>query len=176
VPGGPKPSGSGGGNRAVLFIVLGVVLVLVLCAGACVAGYAFLRDTADSVERAVAEATSAPTRTPRATEPSPSDRQPLLPPGSGEPATVVYEVTGDGPASITYVDESGLPTQALNVELPWRTEVTMRNRAFIMLIALRSEAGDGAIGCRLTIDGREVAKTDASGGFATVDCTSIGGN
>nr|MDT0661101.1 MmpS family transport accessory protein [Micromonospora sp. DSM 115978] len=169
-PGGPAPKG--GGNRAVLFIVLGVVLALLLCTGACVAGLAFIRRTADSVEQAVAEATSAPAPS---TPPAPT-REPLLPPDLGGSATVVYEVTGDGPASVTYIDESGLPAQANDVDLPWRTELTIPNRALIMLIAIRAGAGDGEIGCRLTVDGREVAETEASGGFATVDCTSFGGN
>jgi hypothetical protein len=63
-PGPVPPVPAKGGNRVVLFIVLGIVLVLLLCGGACVAGFAVLQTvTVESVERGIAEAAN-PSPTP----------------------------------------------------------------------------------------------------------------
>jgi hypothetical protein len=151
-----------------IFVVLGIALLLLLCGGACVAGFALLQSTAESVDREIAEGAGP-------LVPS-GPRDPLVPSGGvNSEAEVVYEVTGDGPASITYTDEAGRPRQLRDVDLPWRTELTVPSRALIMLIAVRGGTDEGDIGCRLDVDGAEVSAREASGFIASANCSSIGG-
>jgi len=95
--------------------------------------------------------------------------------GDGTGEKVVYEVTGDGPVSIVFLKEDGVtPERAGDTDLPWRKQLTLADDAALVTVtAIRSGGGDGSIQCRITIDGKEVAKKSASGTFATATCTKL---
>lgn len=176
--GAPPPAGgSGGGSTVLLWVLIGVFAVL-LCAGAGVAGVLAYRDGADD-ERASADRTTEPAAPqnplPLPTGPpdDPTD-EPGAPssPGGG---VVTYEVTGDGPASITYLKGATLGNEAEgSAALPWRAEVKVDEPTFLVsLIALRKQSEDGSITCRVLFNGEEVVRNTAEGPFATVACFDL---
>ncbi|PZF95430.1 hypothetical protein C1I99_18305 [Micromonospora deserti] len=81
--------------------------------------------------------------------------------------TVVYEVTGDGPADLEYYDANGDFIQVERVKLPWRQRLRMHDDNRVMVLASNSD-GEATIACRVTVDGARVAE-DASDW--AVNCT-----
>lgn len=121
-----------------------------------------------------------PTTTPTAVAERPGNDRPIEEtPSSGEPAggdrDVVYEVTGEGTATIVYVKEDGITVvQESDAKLPWRLKLTLEDSAALATVtATRALTSTGTINCRLTIGGKEVAKKSASGTFATATCTKL---
>jgi hypothetical protein len=141
-----------------------VVVVLLCCAGIVVSGVlAYQRAT-----EGLAKAPVLPDL-PGATDPGNG-------PGQGGTAPVVYEVTGDGPATIEYTDESGSIQRESTVALPWRKETTVRRTGLIMLRARRDGTASGDVSCRLTINGQEKQAKQSTGQFAMVACVQVGVN
>jgi hypothetical protein len=92
--------------------------------------------------------------------------------GSG--AKVVYEVTGEGAASIVYFKGDGItPVRVGDTDLPWRQELRLENDAALVSVNATRASGKGTLECRITIDGEEVAKKSAKGNFATVLCSKL---
>ena len=92
-------------------------------------------------------------------------------------AVIVYEVTGDAAnvdvTYVTYSDTNANDQQETVATLPWSKEV--RTKGLVkegQLIATTGETG-GSVTCRITVDGKEVAKKTATGAFAMADCDSI---
>jgi hypothetical protein len=95
-------------------------------------------------------------------------------PGTGKKITVVYEVTGDGPAEIVYTEKLGeSPKRVSHAKLPWKVTATMQGATLVSVTAIRSGTGSGTINCRATVDGEEVAKQTRDGAFATASCTKM---
>jgi hypothetical protein len=151
-----------------------VAAALLLCGGTVVTGVLVARQFISRVN-------SAP---PSASGGQPSARSdtsaPTATKSSDTPPSVVYEVTGNGPANITYLDESGIWTKTENnVRLPWRLETRPDRVTVLSLIAIRT--GDGSssskVACRALLNGREIVKNSGSGRFGTASCYSysIGG-
>ncbi len=95
-------------------------------------------------------------------------------PGNGRTISVVYEVTGDGPAEIVYTEKLGdSPKRVSNAKLPWKLETTMEGATLVSVTAVRSGADAGSISCRATVDGEEVAQRTREGSFATASCMKM---
>ncbi len=96
---------------------------------------------------------------------------------------VVYEVTGDGTATVSYSTWSGgsvSSQSASGVALPWSTTVTQEpsNDFGLKWNSLTLSAIGGAdestISCKVTVDGKVVSEHTASGSFALATCMKIG--
>jgi Mycobacterium membrane protein len=96
---------------------------------------------------------------------------PTLPDITGRTITVTYEVTGDGPVQIGYVDKPGEPKRVADAKLPWKETTTLESPAFLLVSAVREDTGSGTVRCRISVDGEEVAQSSRDGGFATVACS-----
>ena len=94
-------------------------------------------------------------------------------PDTGKKITVVYEVTGDGPAEIVYTEKLGELPRRIRAKLPWKRKTTMTGAALVSVTAVRSATDSGAIGCRVTVAGEVVAQHSGKGRLATVSCTKI---
>ncbi|MEH1123366.1 MmpS family transport accessory protein [Micromonospora sp. CPCC 206061] len=169
----PRPRRSNGPLLAVV-----IVLAVLLCGGSGVAGVLLVDQSGQPDDPTTTPSDYAgrpPTERP--TE-RPSERPsgpPSSEPDGGGGRDVVYEVTGEGPATIVYVKADGLTVvQESDAELPWRLELTLEDTAAVATVtATRGLRSSGTVNCRLTIDGKEVAKKSASGNFATATCTKL---
>jgi hypothetical protein len=96
-----------------------------------------------------------------------------IPTGSGQQIKVTYQVTGDGPAEILYLEKLGAgPTRLDQVKLPWSFSTTMQTPALVSIIAMRAGTTDGQLTCRALVDGKEVKKaTSDNNAFVTAACT-----
>ncbi|MGW0731155.1 MmpS family transport accessory protein [Streptomyces sp. NPDC002851] len=87
-------------------------------------------------------------------------------------AEVAYEVTGDGPADISYLagNESGKATVVKGADLPWRKTVEVPlGKAPIVSIVLGEQGGKAS--CTLAIRGKHVQLATASGEFGRATCS-----
>lgn len=153
-------------------IAVTVAVALLLCAGAGTAAMLAGRTAADRAKGVVEPITAPtlPTKVPTTTPPTPAGDGA----GDGTAITVVYEVTGNGPAEILYTGKLGdKPKRVGNAKLPWRVKTTTDSAAFISVTAVRISAGDGTIQCRATADGKQVAQSRHDGAFATVSCNKF---
>jgi hypothetical protein len=169
-------------------VVLGVVIVLLLCAGGATAAVLAFNNAKDKVQEAVKPMTDPLPADPFPTDdpgqpadpgqPTDDPGQPTDDPGQADPTdtgsgsiTVVYEVTGDGPASIIYTDKLGGSLQRVeNATLPWTHTTTMDSTALLTLTAIRTGTDDGSISCRATVDSQEVVQHTNEGAFASASC------
>ena len=159
-------------------------VAVLLCGGAVTAGVMVAKAVANRAREAVKPITE-PTRPSIPTDAPnlpglPTDLPglptdlPNLPGTSGRTITVTYQVTGDGPADILYVQKLGeSPKRISNVRLPWTMTAAMPAPAFVSVTAVRGSADDGSIRCRATVDGDEVANSRRDGGFAAVSCNKL---
>jgi hypothetical protein len=163
----PRPRRSNGPLWAVV-----IVLAVLLCGGSGIAGVLLVNQSGQPDDPGSSPSRNAgrpPTERPD-DRPTEQSKEP-----DGGSRDVVYEVTGDGPASIVYVKADGLTVvQESDAELPWRLELTLEDTAALATVtATRGLRSDGTVNCRLTIGGKEVAKKSASGNFATATCTKL---
>ncbi|HWS38206.1 MAG TPA: MmpS family transport accessory protein [Actinoplanes sp.] len=94
-------------------------------------------------------------------------------PGIGTEISVTYEVTGDGPAEIVYIDADNSPQRVGDADLPWKITAKLTSPATVYVVAIRSGLGDGGIKCRATVDGEQVAEHSAEGTLATANCYKL---
>jgi hypothetical protein len=189
LPPGYGPPGYGGppygparrrrSNIPLIALILAVGVLL--CGGAVTAGVMVVRAVEDRAKEAIKPITE-PTLPQFPTEapdlpglptdlPTLPTDLPAFPGTTGRTITVSYEVTGDGPVQIAYVDKPGEPKRIADAKLPWKGSTTMDSPAFLMVTAIREDAGSGSIRCRVKVDGEEVAQSTHDGGFATVACS-----
>jgi hypothetical protein len=159
-----------------------VAVSLLLCGGVAVAGVLAVQNVVDRTKEAVKQI---PTVPPMPTIPAVPTELPDLPglpaddaEATGAPAgktvTVVYEVTGDGTVEISYTAKLGKSLKRVkNAKLPWRTEVSVTGTTYVSVIALRTGTTEGTVGCRATVDGKEVASREAQGTFAIATCSKL---
>jgi hypothetical protein len=166
----PQP----GKSRLPLVIGLIVVAVLVLCGGIGIGGVLLFRARSGGVAVSPVRSTGvAPTRQPGTATGTPG--APL--PGSAGPDAsgghqVTYEVTGSGaaPLLIYAKDESfGLATLSA-VALPWQVSVHFGPSTSALYTVSAQNGGDGAITCRVLVDGREVARKTVQARSAMATC------
>ncbi|WP_433344698.1 MmpS family transport accessory protein [Micromonospora sp. CA-111912] len=157
----------------VIGLVIGLVIVLVvgLCGCACLAGILTSPEDQTSATDPWYGDPSAPDEDGEPVEASPypePTRSPATRPSNGAGrVTVVYEVTGQGPAYLQYYDAAGDLIQTENVKLPWRKSFRMVDASRVMVLASNSDDRYG-VDCRITVDGRTVAR---DGSQSWVNCT-----
>ena len=87
---------------------------------------------------------------------------------------VEYEVTGDGPVEIIYMEQlGGEPQRVRNASLPWRKTITMKGSALVSVVAVRGATSEGSVTCSATVDGKEVAQKTSEGTFITASCSKL---
>jgi hypothetical protein len=180
VPPGPgygPPPGPGYGppppprrsNAPLIAVILAVALLL--CGGVATAGVMIFRTVKEKAQEATGPLTQLPTKVPDL--PTLPTTVPDVPEGTGHKITVTYEVTGDGPAGIFYVEKLGsAPVRLDNERLPWKFTAEMETPTLLSVVAIRADNTEGSISCRVQVDGAEV-KQNQSGqsNFATTTCT-----
>jgi len=176
--GQPPPKRS---NVPIVAVILAVALLL--CGGVATAGVLAFNRAKDRAEEALKPITDPafPTEIPQVpglptdVPDFPTDIPNFPDPdATAKEITVVYEVTGDGPASIIYTEKLGeSPKRLDNVDLPWQVETTMTGATLVSVTAIRSGTDTGAISCRATVDGEEVAQRTREGTFATASCIKM---
>jgi hypothetical protein len=180
----PKPPRKS--NVPIVAVIVAVAVLL--CGGAVTAGVLVVnnvtdraKDLADRAKEATNPLTdpTLPTEVPEIPGlptdlPSLPSDLPKLPDGTGKKITVVYQVTGDGPAEIVYFEKLGdTPKRVSNAKLPWKVTVSMQGASLVSVTAVRSDTGSGSISCRATVDGKEVARRTRDGELATVSCNKL---
>ena len=193
---GPPPPPPRRSNAPLIALILAVTVLL--CGGAVTAGVLVVNNVADRAKEAVEPITDPtlpglPTDLPTEVPDLPTEIPdlptgipdlptdlPSLPtdipglPGTGRTISVVYEVTGDGPAEIVYTEKLGeSPKRVTNAKLPWKLETSMEGATLVSVTAVRSAADPGSISCRATVDGEEVAQRTQEGSFATASCLKM---
>lgn len=91
-------------------------------------------------------------------------------PASGGAHTIVLDVTGPTAADITYgtgTDQS----QDNGAKVPWQKTLSFANLPFATTIVAQSK-GNGAINCKITIDGSVVKENTSTGQYAVVTCST----
>jgi Mycobacterium membrane protein len=163
-----------------LILAVGVLL----CGGTVTAGVMVAREVADRAKEATKPITE-PTLPQIPTEapdlpglptdvPTLPTDLPAIPGATERTITVTYEVTGDGPAEIGYVENPGdAPKRITDAKLPWKVTTTMQSPAFVLVTAIRGDTDAGSIRCRATVDGEQVAQSSHDGAFATVACSKL---
>jgi hypothetical protein len=181
----PPPPPPRKSNAPLIAVILAVTVLL--CGGAVTAGVLVVQNVTDRAKDAVepilqpslpAVPTDVP-NLPTGIPDLPTDLPDLptgLPdlPGGGKKITVVYEVTGDGPAEIVYTEKLGeSPKRVSNAKLPWKITTSMQGATLVSVTAIRGSTDSGTITCRATVDGEEVAQRTREGSFATASCTKM---
>ncbi|MFI5845997.1 MmpS family transport accessory protein [Catenuloplanes sp. NPDC051500] len=166
-----------------------VAAVILLCVGTAVAGVLVLNQARDAVSTTpdptppVETESPEPTRAPRTDDPFPLPTglpglpEDLIPSSVAIPAdadaTVVYEVTGEGSAAITFT-QAGRPTVEGVAELPWRKEFTLGTETPLLNVTgIRFGTTSAELTCRILLDGKEVTKRSATGTTTTASCAQI---
>lgn len=192
---GPPGYPTGPPRRSSVPIVAVILAVTVLlCAGTVTAAVLAVNTVTDRAKEAVKPIThptapATPTRAPSIPSNAPTTPDddpgipglpplpsgiPQLPGQTGTTATVTYEVTGDGPADILYLERLGeAPKRVRNAHLPWKKTIKMRGTTLVMVTAIRAVPDSGSIGCRATVDGDRVAQGDREGSYVTVTCSKL---
>ena len=87
---------------------------------------------------------------------------------------VEYEVTGDGPVEIIYIEKlGGDPKRVRNASLPWRKKLTIKGSALVSVVAVRGSTSEGTLSCSAKVDGKEVAQKTSTGTFITASCIKV---
>ncbi|SNS86858.1 membrane protein [Asanoa hainanensis] len=156
-------------------IALVIVLALLFCGGAATAGALLIANAGNDDDPVATQPTNPALPDPDPADPidpaptvEPDDPQglptglPGLPGVAGK--TVVYEVTGEGRADITYVDDLAGDTRELkNQKLPWKHQFTSTEGSLLLTVsATRADGDNDGVGCRITVDGKESARNDGS--------------
>ena len=136
-----------GATHPLIAVILAVTVLL--CGGAVTAGVLVVNNVTDRAKEAIEPITNptlptVPDRADRPARPSPDlptdlptdlPNLPDLPGNSGKKITVVYEVTGDGPAEIVYTEKLGeSPKRVSNAKLPWKVTTTMEGAALVSVV------------------------------------------
>jgi hypothetical protein len=149
-------------------IAVVVAVALLLCGGVTTAGILVTHNLTARAKEAVKPLTE-PTQPDRPDSDQPDLGLPNggglptdLPTDGGRHVQVTYEVTGDGPASIIYLNKLGAaPSHVDDVKLPWRFSASMDTPVLVSVIAMRTDLSDGTITCRALVDGKEVKKASS---------------
>ncbi|MDA3624233.1 MmpS family transport accessory protein [Saccharopolyspora sp. WRP15-2] len=129
--------------------------------------------------------TSAPSSAPAAADSRAASPQPATPYVYTPPSypaipdftgtdSIVFEITGSGTGMVTYSSDSNFSiAQETGVDLPWSKTIEFEKAAIRpVTINAQHTAGAGAIGCRITINGKVAVENSSSGQYAVVSCTT----
>ncbi|MET3427243.1 hypothetical protein BJ973_006455 [Actinoplanes tereljensis] len=156
-------------SAPIIAVILAVALLL--CGGIATAGVLIARGVKDKAAEAVGDL---PTSVPELPG-LPTDLPTGSTDGTGRQITVTYEVTGDGPVSIVYVEKIGeSPKRLENVKLPWKVTAQAEIPALLSIVVLRVGTSEGSVSCRALVDGKEVkANESGQSNFASANCTQL---
>lgn len=177
-------------KSAAPLVALVLAISLLLCGGVAVVGKILVdraTDKAEELAGPLLEPTVEPTPSVTAADPGwqvpdwpdlpgmpalPTDLPTGIPGiGEGPEVTVTYEVTGDGPVEIFYVEKmNGTPKRVGSAKLPWKTTAKLKSPTMVSVIALRAGFTSGEIACRASVNGKQVAEHTAEGSVATANC------
>jgi hypothetical protein len=163
-----------------------VAVVLLLCAGGVTSAVLLVNNATKKAQEKIESLPNLPTAVPELPTDLPTgfptDFPTDLPTGlpdipdvdPDQELKVEYEVSGDGPVEIVYVDKLGGEAQRVrNAALPWRKTVTMKGSALVSVIAVRGATSEGTLSCSAKVDGAEVAQKTSEGTFITAACTKL---
>jgi hypothetical protein len=175
-PGYPQQRPPRKSNTPLIAVIIAVALLL--CGGVATAGVMITRAATQKAREAVKPLTDPtfPTSLPELPTDIPDlpglpTDLPTVPGGNGKQISVTYEVSGDGPARVIYLEELGsVPEQLTSVTLPWKITATVSTPTLVSVSAGRLAGGAGTITCRTLVDGKEVAKKSSSGAYGNVSC------
>ncbi|WP_306215920.1 MmpS family transport accessory protein [Actinoplanes sp. RD1] len=171
----PKPKR----NNTPLIAVL-IAVTLLLCAGGVTSVVLLVNRATEKAQETIGSLPTAPpdvdvpglpTELPTDLPTLPTDLPDVPGNGFGEDFEVEYEVTGDGPVSIVWVDAENGPQQQSDVSLPWRKKLTMQKPYFVSVTAVRADVEEGTIACSVKVDGEQVAEKEGTGRFTTASCS-----
>ena len=153
-------------NVPIIAVILAVTLLL--CGGIATAGVLVARNVTNKAKEVVGNLPTALPELPL----MPTDL-PTVPPGLERTITVTYEVSGDGPVGIVYLEKLGdAPVRLENVKLPWKFTAEVQTPAVLSVVAIRAGTAEGTVSCTALVDGDEVKQhTSGEGNFATASCT-----
>jgi hypothetical protein len=166
-PGPPQPPPRRS-NAPIIAVILAVALLL--CGGIATAGVLIARGVKDKADETVGSLPTSLPEVPALPTDLPTDST-----GGGREITVTYEVTGDGPVSIVYIEKIGeSPTRLENVKLPWKFTTKAEVPALLSVVAVRVATSEGTVSCRALVDGKEVKQNESgSSNFATTSCIQL---
>ncbi|MFK3981182.1 MmpS family transport accessory protein [Micromonospora sp. NPDC050397] len=152
-------------------VALVAVVAALLCGGLGVTGALLVtRLGSDSPRSASTEPPSGQgggPAVPSTTEPSAPDPSQFAGP------RVSYQVVGDGPVQINYLEYPNFPRQVDALALPWQVEFAMPEPGVVTVLAIRASLEPGEITCRIVVDGEEVVRNTATGPYATATCAGL---
>ncbi|MGX6602798.1 MmpS family transport accessory protein [Micromonosporaceae bacterium Da 78-11] len=177
-PGQPGPPGRAPRKSNMPLIAVIVAVVLLLCGGVATVGVLIARKATEKAKEAVSQIPTSLPDLPTAVPDLPGlptdlpTDLPTAPDGEGKQISVTYEITGEGPVDIVYLEKlGGLPKQLSNVTLPWTVTASMSTPALVSVSARRSIDGpEGEVACRTLVDGQEVVTNAGSGVNASTSC------
>jgi len=173
-------------NNAPLIVVL-IAVTLLLCAGGVTSVVLLVNRATEKAQETIdslpdANLPNLPTEVPDL----PTDLPTVLPTDlptdlpnlpdldPNQEIEVEYEVTGDGPVEIVYMEKlGGDPKRVRNASLPWRKKLTMKGSALVSVVAVRGSTSEGTLSCSAKVDGKEVAQKTNTGTFITASCTKV---
>ena len=88
--------------------------------------------------------------------------------------TIVYTVTGNGTANITYAayDNGNTGTsQVGDAPLPWTKTITGSGLFNSYSVIATVGSNGGTVACTLSVDGKKVSSHSASGAYSSADCS-----
>jgi hypothetical protein len=161
-----------------------VAVTLLLCAGGVTSVVMLVNNATEKAQETIESLpqVTVPTEVPALPTDLPTEWPTDLPTGvpnlpdldPNQKIEVEYEVTGDGPVEIIYMEKlGGDPKRVSNASLPWRKTVTMKGSALVSVVAVRGNTSEGTLSCSAKVDGEEVAQKTSSGTFITASCTKV---
>jgi hypothetical protein len=135
---------------------------------------ATVRPTSDSAAR------PAPARTTAWGRPAEdADAQAGYPTTASDGTDVVYAVTASGAGNVgnvTYTDKNGEEVRLDGIKMPWRIEFTVAGQTKpLVLLTQREGGGDlGSVTCTVTVNGKVLSSTTATGQYAAAACSASG--
>jgi actin-like ATPase involved in cell morphogenesis len=158
------------GMRLWPWVLAALVLVGALTAGTVVFLNAAGNQHANSPTDRVAANVPRPSASTHAAAPS---FTPPSPTAAGH--HVIYEVTASGAGNfgdVEYVDQDNQIIRRGGTPLPWRIEfdTTQRYPNFVLNAQRKSGGDNGPVTCRITVDGKILDETTATGQYAATEC------
>lgn len=152
------------------FIVAGIVVLIVIISVASQGGSSDDSSTTADSTTAATTATAAPQSGEAAPPPAAETTTTTK---AKAKHTLVYEVTGDSgtATNITYFGTGGNQSQETDATLPFRKEITADSKSdFVIKGVTAQNGGDGAITCKITVDGKVETENSSNGQYAVVSC------
>ncbi|NNG36899.1 MmpS family transport accessory protein [Nakamurella aerolata] len=84
---------------------------------------------------------------------------------------LVYTVSGEGTAMITFTDAQGQISQQSDASLPWSKALEGVGSDDFISVSAQHSTGGGKISCAIEYEGEQVTSNESSGDYAIVQCS-----